>query len=67
MTSTVEVTPAQAMQWRLRRQHLVEPASSLVATASRLCGVHAQVASASTMIVGVRTSSVGAADIDDAL
>jgi Winged helix DNA-binding domain len=67
MTSTVEVTPAQAIQWRLRRQHLVEPASGLVATASRLCGVHAQVASASTMIVGVRTSSVAAADIDDAL
>ena len=67
MTSIIEVTPEQAMQWRLRQQHLVEPASDVVATASRLCGVHAQVASASTMIVGVRTASFTAADLDDAL
>jgi Winged helix DNA-binding domain len=67
MTSIIEVTPAQAMQWRLRQQHLVEPASDVVSTASRLCGVHAQVASASTMIVGVRTTSATAADLDEAL
>jgi Winged helix DNA-binding domain len=66
-STAVEVTPTQAMRWRLRQQHLIEPAPDLVATASRLCGVHAQVASASTMIVGNRTSSFTAADLDDAL
>jgi hypothetical protein len=66
-STAVEVTPTQAMRWRLRQQHLIEPAPDLVATAFRLCGVHAQVASASTMIVGIRTSSFTAADLDDAL
>jgi Winged helix DNA-binding domain len=68
MTSMiVDVTPAQALQWRLRQQHLIEPAPDLVATASRLCGIHAQVTSASTMIVGVRTASFAGSDRDDAL
>jgi hypothetical protein len=67
MASTVDVTPAQAMQWRLRQQLLVESAYDMVAIASRLCGVHAQVASASTMIVGVRTSSFSGRDLDHAL
>jgi Winged helix DNA-binding domain len=66
-STAVEVTRTQAMQWRLRQQHLVEPASDAMATASRLCGVHAQVASSSTTIVGVRASSFAASDIDDAL
>jgi hypothetical protein len=68
MKSTeVEVTPAQAMQWRLRQQHLIELSPDLVATASRLCGVHAQVASAAAMIVGIRTALFAGRDLDDAL
>jgi hypothetical protein len=63
----VDVTPVQAMQRRLRRQYLLKPAPDLVATASRLGGVHAQVASAGTMIVGVRTASFTRSDLDDAL
>jgi DNA glycosylase AlkZ-like len=65
--STAEVTPAQAMQWRLRLQHLIQPARDLVATSSRLCGVHAQVASGSALIVGVRTAPFAGRDLDDAL
>jgi Winged helix DNA-binding domain len=67
LMNAVEVTPAQAMQWRLRQQHLVAPASDLVTTASRLCGVHAQVMSGAAQIVGVRTSSFTTPDLDDAL
>jgi Winged helix DNA-binding domain len=67
VVSTAEVTPAQAMQWRLRQQHLIEPAPDLVATASRLCGVHAQVMSGAAQIIGVRTSSFAGCDPDDAL
>ncbi|HET6753010.1 MAG TPA: crosslink repair DNA glycosylase YcaQ family protein, partial [Jiangellaceae bacterium] len=67
MNSAAEVTPGQAMQWRLRQQHLVAPAPDLVTTASRLCGVHAQVMSGAAQIVGVRTSSFTTPDLDDAL
>ena len=67
MNAPAEVTPAQAMQWRLRQQHLVALAPDLVATASRLCGVHAQVMSGAAQIVGVRTSSFTTPDLDDAL
>lgn len=62
-----EMTPARAMGRRLLRQHLAEPASDPVAVASRLGGVHAQVASGSALIVGVRTPASAAPDLDDAL
>jgi hypothetical protein len=52
---------------RLARQHLLDPAADLVATASRLGGVHAQVASGAALIVGIRTTGSAATDIDDAL
>jgi DNA glycosylase AlkZ-like len=67
MNSAAEVTPGQAMQWRLRQQHLVALAPDLVTTATRLCGVHAQVMSGAAQIVGVRTSSFTTPDLDDAL
>jgi len=52
---------------RLDRQHLLEPASDLVATASRVGGVHAQLASAAALIVGVRTARFTPSDLDEAL
>ncbi|MGH8774156.1 MAG: winged helix DNA-binding domain-containing protein [Jiangellaceae bacterium] len=61
------VTPAQAMGRRIERLHLLQPAADPVAVASRLGGVHAQVASAAALIVGVRTSSSAPADLDEAL
>lgn len=51
----VGVTWRQVVRWRWRRQLLVEPAGDAVAVAARLCGIHAQVASASGLIAGVRT------------
>jgi hypothetical protein len=41
---------------RLARQHLLDPASDPVAAASRLGGVHAQVALGAALIVGIRTT-----------
>ena len=68
MNSATEVNPQQAMQWRLRQQHLIQSARDLVATASRLGGIHAQVMSGAAQIVGIRTSSFTAPDLlDEAL
>jgi hypothetical protein len=52
---------------RLARQHLLDLAADPVATASRLGGVHAQVASGTALIVGIRTTGSTATAIDDAL
>jgi hypothetical protein len=52
-------------RWRLRRQLLVEPAADGLAAARRVCGLHAQVASCTALIAGVRTA--GRADLDTAL
>jgi hypothetical protein len=52
---------------RLSRQHLLEPVPDPVATASRLGGVHAQVASGTALIVGIRTTDFAPTAIDDAL
>jgi hypothetical protein len=52
---------------RLSRQHLLDPAPDPVATASRLGGVHAQVASGTALIVGIRTTGFTPTAIDDAL
>jgi hypothetical protein len=61
------MTPAQAMGRRLARQHLLDPASDPVAVASRLGGVHAQVASGAALIVGVRATGLRVTDIDASL
>jgi hypothetical protein len=61
----VKVTWQQVVRWRLRRQLLVEPASDVLTAARRVCGVHAQVASCSVLIAGVRTA--GPAGLDAAL
>ena len=53
----MKVTWRQVVRWRLRRQLLVEPAVDVLAAARRLCGVHAQVASCSALIAGVRSAA----------
>jgi Winged helix DNA-binding domain len=61
----VQVTWRQVARWRLRRQLLVEPAADAVAVAHRVCGLHAQVASCTALIAGVRSAT--APDLDAAL
>ena len=67
MVAVTDVTAERAMARRLRHQLLLEPAADVVSTASRIGGVHAQVASAATMIVGVRTGGFVPDDLDAAL
>ncbi|WP_219415138.1 winged helix DNA-binding domain-containing protein [Pseudonocardia nigra] len=59
------MTWRQVVRWRLRRQLLLEPAADAVGAARRVCGLHAQVASATALIAGVR--SAGPPDLDRAL
>lgn len=61
----MKVTWRQVARWRLRRQLLVDPAPDGLAAARRLCGLHAQVASCTALMAGVRTGT--RADLDAAL
>lgn len=61
----VGVTWRQAARWRIRRQMLLSPAAGVVEVARRLGGIHAQVASCSRLIAGVR--SAAPPDLDAAL
>jgi hypothetical protein len=61
----VRVSWQQALRWRMRRQLLVRPAHDAVEVARRLGGIHAQVASCSRLIAGVR--SAASPDLDTAL
>lgn len=56
----MKVTWQQVARGRLRRQLLVEPAPDALAVARRLCGLHAQVASSTTLITGVRSAAPAA-------
>jgi hypothetical protein len=67
MVAVTDVTTERVMARRLRHQLLLEPAADVVSTSSRIGGVHAQVASAATMIVGVRTEPFVPDDLDTAL
>ena len=49
------VTMRQVLAWRLRRQHLDEPAPGVVEVTDRLCGVQAQVSSSAELAIAVRT------------
>lgn len=62
-----KVSWRQVAAWRLRRQLLAEPSPDLLATASRVLGLHAQLASAAELIAGARTPSYALGDIDAAL
>ncbi|MGH3716801.1 MAG: winged helix DNA-binding domain-containing protein [Micromonosporaceae bacterium] len=61
------VTWQQVVGRRVRRQLLTEPGEELVATASRLGGVHAQVAASAEQILGVRCPAVTPERVSDAL
>ncbi|QYN38571.1 winged helix DNA-binding domain-containing protein [Pseudonocardia sp. DSM 110487] len=59
------MTWRQVVRWRLRRQLLVEPAADALAVARRVCGLHAQVASCTELIAGIRSATPP--DLDTAL
>lgn len=61
----MKVTWRQVVRWRLRRQLLVEPAADALAVARRVCGLHAQVASCTELIAGIRSATPP--DLDTAL
>jgi hypothetical protein len=61
----VRVTWRQVARWRFRRQLLVEPAADALSVAQRVCGLHAQVASCTELIAGVR--SAAPPDLDTAV
>ena len=56
----VQVFWSQAAAWRVRRQHLDQraPAGSVLAVASRLCGLHAQVMSSAELALWARVEGV---------
>src|SRR5438105_3746711 len=55
-----KLTWARAAAWRIRRHHLVHraPAGSLLAVASRLCGLHAQVLSSAELTAWARVKDL---------
>ena len=56
----LKLTWSQAAAWRVRRQHLDKraPAGSMLAVASRLCGLHAQVMSSAELTIWARVEDV---------
>lgn len=67
MSAMENVPWTRALARRLRRQHLADPSSDVLATASRLTGLHAQVASATELMAAVRTPSYRLGGLDHAL
>ncbi|WP_173139602.1 winged helix DNA-binding domain-containing protein [Kibdelosporangium persicum] len=57
----------QALAWRMRRHHLVEPARDAVTVASTLCGLHAQVMSSAELSLWARTDTLPRNALADAL
>ena len=59
----------QAAAWRVHRQHLNQraPAGSMLAAASRLCGLHAQVMSSAELTVWARVEGVKRGEVHRAL
>jgi hypothetical protein len=64
-----KVTWARAAAWRVRQQFLDEraPAGSLIAVASRLCGLHAQLMSSAELSVWARVEAVDRRAVQRAL
>src|SRR5258706_556477 len=56
----LKLTWPQAAAWRIRRHHLDQraPAGSMLAVASRLCGLHAQVMSSAELTVWARVEDL---------
>ncbi len=64
-----KLTWSQAAAWRLRRQYLDRraPAGSLLAVASRLCGLHAQLLSSAELTVWTRVEGLDREAVQRAL
>lgn len=62
-----KLTWGQVLARRLRRLHVTDPSADLVGTASRLVGLHAQVASSAELIAAVRTPGYALGDAATAL
>ena len=65
----LRLTWAQAASWRIRRHHLVQraPAGSMLAVASRLCGVHAQLMSSAELTLWARVEALDRRAVQRAL
>jgi hypothetical protein len=65
----LKLTWAQAAAWRIRRHHLDEraPAGSMLAVASRLCGLHAQLMSSAELSVWARVEDLDRRAVQRAL
>ncbi len=65
----LKVTWSQAAAWRVRRHHLDEraPAGSMLAVASRLCGLHAQVMSSAELTAWARVEGLERQEVQRAL
>src|SRR5690349_1531593 len=65
----LKLTWGQAAAWRVRRQHLEKraPAGSMLAVASRLCGLHAQVMSSAELAVWARVENAKRGEVQSAL
>jgi Winged helix DNA-binding domain len=62
LAMTARVTWQQVVRWRWHRQLLTDPAADAAGVATRLCGIHAQVTSASALIAGLRIGKPAALD-----
>jgi len=69
MFRMLKITWAQAANWRLHRQHLDGRArkGNLLAVASRLCGLHAQVLSCAELTAWARIENLDRAEVQQAL
>jgi len=65
----LKLTWAQAAAWRVRRHDLVEraPAASMLAVASRLCGLHAQIMSSAELTLWARVEDLDRRAVQRAL
>src|SRR5260221_1779571 len=65
----LKLTWPQAAAWRIRRHHLDQraPAGSMLAVASRLCGLHAQVMSSAELTVWARVEDLDRRAVQRAL
>jgi len=65
----LKLTWARAAAWRIRRHHLDRraPAGSMLAVASRLCGLHAQLMSSAELSVWARVEELDRRAVQRAL
>src|ERR1022692_1278135 len=65
----LKLTWSRAAAWRTRRHHLVEraPASSMLAVARRLCGLHAQLLSSAELTLWARVEDLDRRAVQRAL